>query len=267
MADFADRGAPSNIRGWLSEVYMPALLSSDREQLARRLGDRSTLDDPLFGRATGIPALAQRIEEIAAWLIKSDGAFDKVAFLMGSDRDVTEGTLTVSIEGQRVTVAVAVVAERRPERAVELRVYYSTKRMGTQAAVRSPLLARDDGVLVPPPVAMHLEALARGDLNAVVASFEHAATVRGADGQEYAKLDGESPLRSYYENLCSSAVGQGAGTVLLKNARVDDGRACALEYTVVRVRGQEVPPQPGFAVFERGESGLLRAVRIYGDIG
>ncbi len=267
MADFADRGAPSNIRGWLSEVYMPALLSSDRDQLARRLGDRSTLDDPLFGRTSGVPAVSHRLEEIAAWLAKNDGAFEKVSFLMGSDRDITEGTLTVTVEGQRVGVPVAVVAEKRPERAVELRVYYATKPMRAQAVVRSPLLPRDDGVIVPPPVAMHLDALARGDLNAVVASFEHAATVRAPDGQEYAKLDGESPLRSYYETLCSGAAGQGTGTLVLKNARADDGRACALEYTVVRVRGQEVPPQAGFAVFERGENGLLRAVRIYGDIG
>ena len=267
MADYADRGAPSNIRGWLSEVYIPALLSSDREQLARRLGDRSTLDDPLFGRASGVSAITQRLEEIAAWLAKGDGSFDRVSFLMGSDRDVTEGTLTVSVEGHRVSVPIAVVAEKRPERAVEVRVYYSTKPMRTQAGARSPLLPRDDGVIVPPPVAMHLEALARGDLNAVVASFEHAATVRAANGQEYANLDGESPLRSYYENLCSAAVGQDAGTLLLKNARADDGRACALEYTAVRVRGQEVPPQAGFAVFERGESGLLRAVRVYGEVG
>ncbi len=267
MADIADRGATSNIRGWLSEVYIPALLSSDKEQLARRLGDRSTLDDPLFGRATGVPAVDQRLDEIAGWLSTNGGAFEKVAFLMGSDRDVTEGMLAITVERQRVNVPIAVVAERRPERAVELRVYYSTKGMRTQPAYRSPLLPRDDGVIVPPPVAMHLDALARGDLGAVVAGFEEAATVRAADGHEYAKLNGEGALRSYYENLCSAAVGPGGGTLLLKNARADDGRACALEYTVVRVRGQEVPPQAGFAVFERGESGLLRAVRVYGDVG
>jgi len=267
MGEIAGRGEPSIIRGWLSEVYVPALLSSDTDQLARRLGDRSTLDDPLFGRASGVPAVVQRLEEIAGWLSKNDGAFEKVAFLMGSDRDVTEGTLTVIVDRQRVSVPIAIVAERRPERAIELRVYHSTKAMRTPPAYRAPLLPRDDGVIVPPPVAMHLDALARGDLGAVIASFENAATVRAADGQQYAKLDGEGPLRSYYENLCPAATGPDGGTLLLKNARADDGRACALEYTVVRVRGQEVPPQAGFAVFERGESGLLRAVRVYGDVG
>ena len=53
---------------------------------------------------------------------------------------------------------------------------------------------------------------------------------------------------------------------MLKGARADDGRICALEYTVVRVRGKNVPPQAGLAVYERGETGLLRSVRIYEDV-
>ena len=57
-----------------------------------------------------------------------------------------------------------------------------------------------------------------------------------------------------------------AGIEVLKGARADDGRTCALEYTVVRVHGKPVPPQAGLAVYERGESGLLHAVRVYEDV-
>jgi hypothetical protein len=32
------------------------------------------------------------------------------------------------------------------------------------------------------------------------------------------------------------------------------------------VHGKGVPPQAGLAVYERGESGLLRAARIYEDV-
>jgi hypothetical protein len=53
---------------------------------------------------------------------------------------------------------------------------------------------------------------------------------------------------------------------VLKGARADDGRTCALEYTVVRLHGSEIPPQAGLAVYERGESGLLRSVRLYDDV-
>ena len=141
---------------------MPALVSAQADQLVRRLGDRATVDDPIFGRTNGMPALARYLEEVSAWLSKHEGAFDKVAFVTGSDRDVTEGTLSLTFEGRRVQVPVAVVAERRPEREVEMRLYYSTKPIKGTHAVRSPLLPQDDEVAVPVQVAAHLDALSRG---------------------------------------------------------------------------------------------------------
>jgi hypothetical protein len=268
MQDGPDREASSGLRGWLSDVYFPALVSSQADQLVRRLGDRATVDDPIFGRTTGMPALARYLEEIAGWLAKHRGAFDKVAFVTGSDRDVTEGTLSLTFEGRAVKVPVAVVAERRPGREVEIRLYYSTKPIKGTRAVRSPLLPQDDEVTVPLQVATQLDALSRGDLAAVMASFENGAILRDAAGRTHAKEDEGGPLRAYYEALCPSAGAgaTGSGIEVLKGARADDGRICALEYTVVRVRGKNVAPQAGLAVYERGETGLLRAVRVYEDI-
>ncbi len=257
---------------------MLALVSAQADQLVRRLGDRATVDDPIFGRTTGMPALARYLEEVATWLSKHDGAFDQVAFVTGSDRDVTEGTLSLTFEGRRVRVPLAVVAERRPEREVEMRLYYSTKPIKGTRAVRSPLLPKDDEVAVPVQVAAQLDALSRADIDAVLASFEDGARLRDAAGETHVKSTEGGPLRAYYEKLCAvrneggskdggkSSTGRGAGIEVLKGARADDGRICALEYTVVRVRGKNVPPQAGLAVYERGETGLLRAVRIYEDI-
>src|SRR5262249_37490066 len=137
-------------------------------------GERATVDDPIFGRANGMAALARYLEEVGAWMAKHQGAFEKAAFTMGSDRDVTEGTLSLTFDGRRAEVPVAIVCERRKEREVELRLYYSTKPIKGTRATRSPLLPQDDEVAVPPPVAAHLDALARGDITAVVDSFEPA---------------------------------------------------------------------------------------------
>jgi hypothetical protein len=126
--------------------------------------------------------------------------------------------------------------------------------------VRSPLLPKDDEVAVPPPVEAHLAALAKGNVDGVVASFEGGAALRDAAGTTHFKEDGG--LEKYYRRLLG-AVG---GVEVLKGARADDGRTCALEYTVVRVHGRPVVPQAGLAVYERGDSGLLRAVRIYEDV-
>ena len=202
MTETYGRGTPSNLRGWLSEVYFPALVSSQAHPLALRLGDRATVDDPLFGRCEG-PGIATRLEAMATWMAIRDASYEKFAFVMGSDRDVTEGWLTLTAEGARVRIPVAVVAERRKEREVELRAYYATGKLGAypdKPASRS-LVASGEELLVPPPVAGHIEALGRADVDAAVGSFENGGTVRGSDGDTHAKLDGGGPLRAYYERL------------------------------------------------------------------
>ncbi|MGH7293287.1 MAG: hypothetical protein ACRELB_00060 [Polyangiaceae bacterium] len=255
----SERGEPSSLRGPLSDVYFPALAGGQAEALARRLGERATVDDPIFGRTSGMPALARYLDEVAAWIGKRAGAFEHVAYTVGSDRDVTEGVLQLTFEGRRVAVPVAVVAERRKEREVEIRLYYSTRPINGAHAVRSPLLPQDDEVAVPPPVASHLEALGRGDVGAIVASFEATGSLRDSQGKTFAVGPGE--LKAHYEALFG-----GGGIRVLKGARADDGRTCALEYTVVSVRGKTVPAQAGLAVYERGESGLLHAARVYEDV-
>jgi hypothetical protein len=262
MDDAPQRGAPSSVRGWLSEVYMPALVSAQAEQLARRLGHRATVDDPIFGRAQGTPALLTYLERAATWLTKHDGAFDSSGFTTGSDRDVTEGTLSVTVEGARVKVPVAVVAERRPEREVEIRLYYSTRLLLGKPTARTALVPRDDDLPVPPPVSAHLLALARGDVDAVVASFEPGGTVRDPLGREHIKEARGGALHAFFDGLLAGASSGGAAIQILKGARADDGRTCALEYSVT-VAGT---PQPALAVYERGDSGLLRAARLYHDL-
>jgi len=263
MKDAPERGAPSSVRGWLSEVYLPALVSSQAEQLVHRLGGRATVDDPIFGRTTGMPALASYLDEAAAWLTKRDGAFEMLAFTTGSDRDVTEGVLTLSVEAKRVSVPIAVVAERRPEREVEIRLYYSTKAILGASKNRAPLVPREDELALPPPIDAYLAAVARGDSDAVVASFENGATLRDPAGRTHTKDGQGGAMRAYYEGLFAQGPKAGRGITWVKGARADDGRTCAVEYTVTRMHGTEVAPQPGLAVFERGESGLLRAACLY----
>ena len=265
MKDAPERGAPSNVRGWLSEVYVPALVSNQADQLVHRLGGRATVDDPIFGRTTGMPALESYLDQAAAWFKKRDGAFEMLAFTTGSDRDVTEGMLTVSVDARRVSVPIAVVAERRPEREVEIRLYYSTKPILGASTSRAPLVPREDQLPLPPPIAAHLDALGRGDADAVVASFEDGASLRDPGGRTHVKDGTGGAMRAFYEALFAQGPEGGRGVAVVKGARADDGRTCAVEYTVTRMHGSDVSPQPGLAVYERGESGLLRAARLYQD--
>jgi hypothetical protein len=263
MEEAPDRGAPSSLRGWLSDVYLPALVVEQADQLALRLGDRATVDDPIFGRTSGMPALGRYLHEVAGWMVKRQASFDKLSFIMGSDRDVTEGLLGLTFDGRRVSVPVAIVAERRKEREVELRLYYSTKPINGTHAVRSPLLPQDDEIPVPPPVRAHLDALAKGDVAGIVASFEIGGLVRDPAGDAYKREEAGGPLKGFYERLFAAGAG---GIEVLNGGRADDGSSCALEYTIVKVQGKAVPPQAGLAVYERGESGLLKAARVYEDV-
>jgi hypothetical protein len=265
MAGPSDRDEPSHLRGRLSEVYWPALLSSEANSLALRLGERATLDEPMFGLASGTAVLARTLGEIAAWLKARDATFDNEGLIVGSDREVTEGLLSLSADGRPVVLPVAVLAQKHREREVDLRVYYSTQAFGDAPPARTSALAHDQDMVVPPPVARHLDALARTDLAGVIASFERDATMRGPDGTSYG---GPNPrtLRVYFEQLMGNREREG-GTTFLKSARADDGTACAVELTVVRLRGREIPPQAALAVYERGDSGLLKAARLYGNIG
>ena len=72
---------------------------------------------------------------------------------------------------------------------------------------------------------------------------------------------GEGELRALYELLFSN----GGGIPLEHCAVTDDGRACAVEYNVVRWGRTELPPEAEIAVYVRGESGKLAAARIYDD--
>jgi hypothetical protein len=240
-------------------------LSSDTESLTRRLGDRATLDDPTFGVASDAAALRLILNDIAAWLAGRDATFDNEGLILGSDREVTEGLLSLTNEGQRVNVPVAVVAQKHREREVDVRVYYSTQALGRSPAHPNSTRPLDDDIVVAPPVATHLDALSRADLAGVIASFERGATMRGPDGTSYGGSSGR-PLGDYFGRLIGDRERDG-GTTFLRNARADDGNACAVELTVVRVRGHDVPPQAALAVYERGESGLLKAARLYGNVG
>jgi hypothetical protein len=256
--DGPDRGAPSSLRGWLSDVYLPALLEGTLDALVRRLGSRASVDDPIFGRASGLPALDRYVKDMSAWLLERRGKFERLAFTTGVDRDVTEGRLDLTIESKLVTIPIAVVAERKRSREIDLRLYYSTSPLKGTAAVRSPLVPENNALPLPIPVRDHLDSLRRGSVPDVLQGFETDGELREASGVTHAK---SGDLKAFYEKL----LGAGGAELILGGA-ADDGRTCALEYTLVRLKGRTVSPQAGLAVYERGDSGLLRSVRIYEDL-
>jgi hypothetical protein len=93
-----------------------------------------------------------------------------------------------------------------------------------------------------------------------VATFEPDASVREPAGGPYVHR-GHAELRALYTLFFFN----GGGIPLEHCTATDDGRACALEYNVVRWGRTELPPEAGIAVYVRGQSGKLVAARIYDD--
>jgi hypothetical protein len=255
-----DRGAPTSLRGWLSEIYLPAILDGQRESLAKRLGARATIDDPLHGRVSGLPGVEQLLEKTQAWLEERRATFQKGAFSTGIDRDVSEGVLTLQHGGKTVDLPVAVVTERRKSREVELRVYCSRKLVAA-GATRPRLVPTASDLPLPKLVSDHVDALRAGSLDAALACFESDGTFVEADGRSAAKQDGT--LRAALQGLLGTT--QSPGCELQAGGYADGGRTCALEYTLVRLGGRDVTAQGGLLVYERGDSGLIRTLRAYDD--
>jgi hypothetical protein len=161
-----------------------------------------------------------------------------------------------------VDLPVALVADHRSKgRLDELRVYYSRWPMNGRHANRPPVLQPDPELRGSDVVAEYQRALASGDVDAIVATFEPDGYAREPAGGPYVHR-GPEALRAFYAHLFSN----GGGIALEHCTLVDDGRACALEYNVVRWGKTELAPEAGVAVYVRGESGKLAAARVYDDV-
>lgn len=262
-----DRGPPVSLRGWLSDVYVPALLDKanlkeSHEQLARRLGPRAGVDDPLFGRAAGLAEIETQIGKLSEWLLERGAIYERQHFTTGVDRDVTEGVIALSLEQKTVELPVAVVAEKRRSREVELRLYFSTMSIRGSFVARPQLVPPVPDLPIPPAVANFLEAQRQGSVEGLLGAFDNDGTLRDARGLQHGK--GSGALREYFDKLLAG--GAFGGAELSLGGAADDGRTSALEYTLLKHNGRDVTPQAGLALFERGDSGLLRAVRLYDDV-
>jgi SnoaL-like domain len=161
-----------------------------------------------------------------------------------------------------VDLPVAIAADRSSDgRIVELRVYYSSWPLTGRHANRPPVLQPDPKLREADVVAEYQRALATGDVDAIVATFEADGYAREPAGGRFIHR-GHRALHAFYKQMFSN----GGGIPLEQCGLVDDGEACALEYNVVRWGKTELPPQAGIAVYVRGESGKLTAARIYDDV-
>jgi hypothetical protein len=107
-------------------------------------------------------------------------------------------------------------------------------------------------VAIPQIVAHVLEALRKGAVERVLAAFEDSSRFVDPTGKHHEKRDGS--MASFISNVRIELVPAGAA---------DDGRTCAIEGAVLRQHPLAQESEPAAMSFERGDSGLLRELRLY----
>jgi SnoaL-like domain len=241
--------------------YFDGLMAGEPDALIGSFAGEPELHDPVRGRIKGTRAFEAFVTEMNAWLEQRKASVEDVERVANERRVFGEMVLHLDGATERVGLPVAGVADRQPDgRIDELRIYSSSWPLTGRHANRPPLLQADPELRESDVVAEYQRALAGGDVDAIVAAFEPDGYAREPAGDEHIHR-GSDGLRAFYEHLFSN----GGGIPLEHCALVDDGRACALEYNVVRWGKTELPPQAGVAMYVRGESGKLAAARIYDD--
>jgi hypothetical protein len=254
--DDEERGS-SNLRGWLSDVYFHALAQGQADKLAIRLGAKATVTDPAFGRAEGLGPITVLLEKQAAWLGARKAEFRHARFTSGADRDVTEGMVRYDAggegasRGKRVEFPVAIVAERRRAREVDVRLYFPAATLGEGLELPAPAAIPGDAAIAPEARALLL-ALNSADESALRTELEGSATYVDPAGQVHQGEDIHARLLAPNRS----------GVVFHPAGSADDGRVAAVEGNW---RDGATFAGPGLWVFERGDGGLVSRIRLYGS--
>jgi hypothetical protein len=244
----------------LAVPYFDGLMAGDPDPLVGSFAGEPEVHDPVRGRIKGVVALRAFVTETSAWLQQHHATVDDVDHVILEQRGFEEVILHLDTDRGPVELPVAVVAERQLDRRIdEVRVYFTSQPLTGRHANRPPLLQPRPDLPLWEAVRAYVQAVAAGDVDGVVATFEPGGYVRGPAGGHLHR--GADRLRAFYERSFANGGGIPLGTCAL----VDDGRACALEYNVVRWGSTQLPPQAGVAVFVRGENDKLAAVRMYDD--
>jgi hypothetical protein len=242
--------------------YYDGLMSGEHDALIRSFAGEPVLHDPLHGRIKGARGFESYVTVLSSFFAQHNMSFDAVEDVITEDRGFEEFVLHLDGIDGRYDVPVAIVADRESDgQLVELRVYHSMWPIFGGHVHRPPLLQRDPGLRTSDVVADYQRALAAGDLDAILETFEPDAYAREPAGAQYSHR-GREGLRAFYEHLFSND----GGIPLEHCAMFDTGRECAIEYNVVSWGRTELPPESGVAVYVRGESGKLAAARIYDDV-
>jgi SnoaL-like domain len=244
-----------------TESYLPALIAGNMAELVAGFAGEPLLDDPLAGHVAGAVDFQRFAAERRAWLEERSARVEPLRSTRNAQRTVAETLLHLHLPDGFIRLPVAVVGERGEGGWLKaIRVYHSLWPLLGEHRVRPALLKPDPERHLSGAVADYQRALASGDVDAIVNTFESDGYFREPAGGEYL-YQGLERLREFMSQILL------AGGITLEHCTVtDDGLACAIEFNAVAFGKRPLVPQAGVAVYERGASGRLYGARVYDDV-
>jgi hypothetical protein len=240
--------------------YITALNKGDIHALESVWPGEMVVYDPRAGEIRGHKQLRRFVSQNQSWLGERNARIETVASTRVGSRAVVELLGHLAGDGPELAWPVAVVAESPDDRSVVFRTYCSQWPVDGRRHLRSPILG-PGAARLGDVVGRYQAALNAGDVDAIVDTFAPDGYYREAIGPHPAHR-GAAELRSFF----TRCFGAGGGIGVQPCVVTDDGVRCALEYNCLRWGSYDLPPQAGIAVYERGQDGLLTAVRVYDDI-
>jgi hypothetical protein len=176
--------------------YFEGILADEPDALVRSFAaSQPVLDDPRVGYVEGTRELRAFATGTAEWLRERGAVVENVDLTRTPARTVEEVVLNLlTDDGRRVELPVAVVSDRNADRTLKvIRVFHSTWPLPGEHRLRPPLLPADPGLHAEGTPGAYQRALAEGDLEGILATFE-------PDG--YAREPTERPTSTVASKRC-----------------------------------------------------------------
>jgi len=244
-----------------AESYLTHLLAGNVDDVLALFAGEPSIEDPIGGSISGAEAVTEFVELRHEWLTGRNASAEHLRSTAVPEQTVVEYTLHLHLDGERYPLPYAVVGANAADGKLDqVRVYHSMWPLIGKHEVRDAILPARHDLEVGDIVAKYQKALAEGDVETIVSTFE-------GDGYFREPAGGPHFYRGIDKVNEFMAMILGKGGIGLEHCTLtDDGVACAIEFNAVMFGPEPLIPQAGVAVYERGSSGLLHAARIYDDV-
>ncbi len=243
------------------ERYIPLLIAGDEQGLRELFTGPPRVNDPFLGWVDET-RFAEFVANSHRDLSERYATVEHLATTETRSGATEECVLNLIRVGGAVALPVAIACDTSPNALLDtVRVYHTVEPLLGFHLVRSPVLPTVAALVLPDVVGRYHDCLARGDLPGILEQFAPGGELREARGAP-ALHRGLAALRRFFTVLFANGGGLG-----LEHCTVNDaGASCALEYVITTWGRSLVPQQGAAAVFERADTGLLSAVRLYDDV-